>query len=392
MKLKSLVYSALIILFIPSLFLLLQHNYNIRNEKSNKEKEVVSNSYDCLIEEGKNTTNKNEVLQYLKNGGEYVVQSILNHEGCSYKSIQINMIEHEHKLQTDEYANDIISIQMLNSDKYKGEILKKLDETTQVLSYEDGCKEYDKFRQSIISEYTSDFSKRIEMTRTNDFELMEKWCVTALIKYSDEGDIVDAIVYEGSIGGELSIEDEKIVWNLCVAEKMLYDYWIMFTQNNEKKIAGHGSISGTVYKLNINSEFNADEIECIRKTSDNDFYQLDADVISNRPLGNVYVKNYELTLDDFKNNKTFKSMVYQKNEYISDDNRKSFRELFGYEHLYTHLYDGVYFTADGYVVLVARPAKYVKMTPEEFSRVDYYNWYSCFTEFLYEDEKHATTR
>lgn len=374
--------------FMAGIYILLQQNYAKTTEETNEnKKEDISSEYDWLIEEGKNAVIKEEILKYLKNDGEYVVQGRLNHNGYTYKSIQINMVEHEHKLQTDKYALDILSILMLKNEKYKEEILKELGESKQALSYEEGCREYDKFRQSNITEYISDVSKRIEIEQGKDFDLIEKWCITALVKYDKEGSVADIIVYEGAIGGKLLLDNEKIVWDLCIAENMLYDYWSMYDQNNEKKIAGHGAISGTVYKLGISGEFNINNIECIRKTYDNDFYQLDADVIYNGPLGNVYVKNFELTLDDIKNNKEFKKLVYKNNEHISDDVKKEFRELFGYEHLYTHLNDGIYFTSDGYIVLLKRPAKYVKMTPQEFSKVDYYNWYSCFTEFLYEDEE-----
>lgn len=385
---KKMIWIFFIVIFAVCTYSLLQHEFSQKENNGNNTEEV-NNEYDWLKEEGNKTVIKDEIINYLNNGGEYVVQSKLSQDEYSYKCIQINMVEHNHESQTDEYAYNILSVQMLNNEKYKNDILKELDEEKNILSYEDGCKEYDKFCQSSIIEYNSDVSKRIEMERNKNFDLMEKWCITALVKYDKEMSITDIIVYEGAIGGKLTVDNEKnIRWDVCIAEKMQYDYWGMYTQNGEKRISGYGSTSGTVYKLTLDSELEINNVEYIRKTCDNDFCQLDPDfTIYNGTSGNVYVKNFELSLEDIKSNKEFKKLVYKINEHISDDTRNKIREELGYEHLYTHLYDGIYFTKDGYVVLASRPAKYVKMTPEDFSKVDYLEWYSCFTEFLYEDEK-----
>lgn len=342
---------------------------NNEEQKIKEENLVDSATREQLIAESKDKAFNEGILQYINNGGFYTVQDEIERNGKVYKLIQINMIEHTHDGKGNgELAAYFRSRPDLNELFISNAIPENvIDDETE--------KNINKFLDLPLSVFEEKYDipllKKHIFTRNEDFEFVEKWIVSALVKYENKDVATNVIAYKGAVGINFLDNPEKLQVEIFIADKMNCLYCAK--KKNESKDINNdcgGLIEGNVYIMDIDDEEMISDITYVRRSLDNEYTQMCNMYIHEFPRYiKITAKNYDMSMKYFADN-ILQCYNGEKNtEYIT-------HVLYGERHSSTpnpgFLY--VYFTTDDYVVLINRtgvPAKYIKMTKEEYVEYEY---------------------
>jgi len=342
----------------------------IDKENNSKEESLIDESLkEQLILEGQNKELNAEILTLVNNGNLYTVQDEIDINGEIYRLIQFNMIKHEHNGK----GNGELAAYFRGREDLNQLFLNNLNPEN--IANDETINEMNKII-SIPSEvfdekYEVPLLKRHVFDKSNDFDFVEKWIVSALVKFDENNQATDAMVYKGAVGLEFVDESEELQIEIFIADKMNCFYYA-----KEDKINGGiindcgGLIEGNVYRMNINDKGIVEDISYVRRSVDNEYTQMCNLYVHEFPRYiKLTAKNYDMSMKYFADN----ILLSQNNENITTYKT---HELYGERHSSSPdtglLY--VYFTKDDYVVFINRygtSAKYIKMTREEFADYEY---------------------
>lgn len=343
---------------------------------------IDEQTFDQLVKESKNKDLKNKVLEYINGDKRYVEMGKVEKDGVIYKSVQMNLNEEWDSI----YKN--LTDYLLETEGIKEELEKELNNTLAETPAKSTVLKRNMSARVMTGLY-EDMGKEISFERGEDFNLFKEWIVTALLKYDESGRVVDVIVFDGAIGGSLNIKDDKVAWEVCIADKVNYFYWGVDPVYGPE-IDGTGRMSGTVYSMIINENYDIDKIIFIRETKNNDFDSICCDIGHTRPE----VKNYDLKISDFINSEELKKLITTN----PSDFKNQIRSMYGMEHeqgvyvrksVFEQLYkqDAMYyFTTDGYLVSISTVPRWVKITMEEAYETDVEEWEEMVSELMFVGE------
>lgn len=386
---KKIILSIFILLFVSFigyiLFFTGNSNKNddkrVDDSKDNHKKmeapiiEIEGELFDKLSLEGGDEILNNKIKDYIDNGGVHYIHDEVEYNGYLYKNIQITFTEHKH-------VGNYIADYLMRDEEIKKLFMRELEDD-RILSYDDGSKIMDELYKEIFQEFEHTVGGTLAFERYNNFDFIEDWAVSAIIKYDNNGRIDSVLSYEGAVGGTLKISDERLEWDICLLDKMNCYYYGMYQYNeSEKTPIACCLISGTMYKMILDDAFKVEKIINTGNTVNNTLNDLcvcsatDGDYLKNIPA----VKNYNLLLSDFINNEEYKNMLV--NSFYTDENT---RKLFGCEHELSYYgWDGdYYFTKDGYIIQTGRVPQYAKIDIKEAYKIDKAEWYKLFEDNLF---------
>lgn len=343
---------------------------------------INKETFDQLVKESENEDLKDEVLKYIKSDNSYVEMGDVEKDGVIYKSVQMNLNEEWDSL----YRN--LKDYLLETEGIKEELEKELTNLIAESPHHSSTIKR-KMSARVMTGLNEDMGKVISFERGEDFNLFKEWIVTALLKYDESGKIVDVIVFDGAVGNSLNIKDDKIAWEVCIADKVDFYYWGLNAEH-EPEIDGIGKMSGTVYSMIVNDEHNIDNITFVRNTKNNDFNSVCSDIGYARPD----VKNYELTISDFINSEELKKLITTN----PSDFKNQIRKLYGMEHeegVYVQKseFEGwykqdamYYFTADGYLINITTVPHWTKISIEDAYKINVEEWEDMTSELMFVGE------
>lgn len=372
---KSLYIVITLVLIVISIFSLYQLKKENNQDKSykgddSKEQTLIDETIkEQLILEGQNEELNSEIIKLINNGIFFTVQDETKLNGDVYKLVQINLIDHEHNGEGNgELAayfrgrEDLNQLFVLNS---------SLENVIDDKTFNDIQKAFDLPLDVFEEKYQIPLLKRHVFIRNEDFEFVEKWIVSALVRFDEKNQAKEATVYKGAVGLEFIENSEELQVEIFIADKMNCFYYA-----KEDKINGGivndcgGLIEGNVYIMNINDKGVVEDISYVRRSVDNNYSRLCNKDIYEHPVNvKITVKNYDMSIKEIADSILNSRSDKQSTEYKA-------HELFGERHSSSpetgYLY--VYFTSDGYVVFSNRygnQAIYIKMTKEEFAEYEY---------------------
>lgn len=251
--------------------------------------------------------------------------------------------------------------------------------------------EYSKYRSYLenhsLIPRKEDVGSMVTYRRNEYGYFADSWINSGVFIVDEEKDEMTKIEYNGAVITGLGVNNGEVEFELFISDKV--DVYILGHRVREKgrRIVGEGYLSGSVYKIKLNSENEVSKKTLIRDSYDNEFTSLCAKSFCGdwyTKSFRLYVKNQELTLKDFLKDDRFRQEAARWNALDSNT------ILFGASHTYRNIYDGpqIYFTTDGYVVYIGKYIKYMKMSKDEFiekySTMDDESWKGEFKDMMYE--------
>lgn len=361
MKIKNILYFLIIpiiisILLIITFYVKYRGNNNQTQENSSDEEvveqKISEETYARLIAESQNEENKTKALNHINNDWRYTIQDEIEYEGKIYKSYYIRYSDYV------DGSGDFVKKEIYYMPEYR-EIIEECMNDENIYHYGDDEGKTSGYNSDPGYRLAQEKMKVITMERYKEFKFMEEWIVAALTICDKEGNVEDVKVFGGAVGTDLKNRDGKLVWEVFISDRL--DAYIC----RGEQVGFWGQVSGTVYDMVIDSNNDISDIMYVRNSCDNDVFDLFEKGHENTVpylIRKIYVENQDLSIQDIINVK----------EKVLDN---SFRSVLGHEH--TNI-DGkpdlpIYFTKEGYVVLIAgKKIHYCKYPREDF--LDIYFW------------------
>ena len=334
---------------------------------------VEQETFEQLIKESKNEELKKKVLEHLKSKKHYQVIDEINNGGFVYKSMHIDLT-----YTTAFYDKDLTDI-LLETEGIKKELEK---ETNNIIanSHTESYGIRQKVSAKAILGMHEDKGRKMSFERGEDFAPFEECMVAVLVKYDDDSNIVDAVMFDGAVGNSLIVKDNKVYWEVCIARKVDFYYWGV-EHAEQKEIDGIGKMSGDIYNMGIDDKLNIIDIRFVRETKNNDF-------------DSTCVKNYELTIGDFINSEELKKLITAN----PSDFKNRIRKIYGMEHeqgAHVKMLDSeewctqdamYYFTTDGYLVNITTVPRWTKIAMEDAYKIGLEEWEGIVSELMFVGE------
>ena len=354
-------------------------NNNVATENKDERKtEVKEELFEKLSLEGMDEQLNSKVKDYINNDGKYYIYDEFEHNGYRYKGIQITFAEHKHD-------GNFVAEYLMKDEEINALLLRELEDD-RILAYDEGGKIMDELYKVIFGEFEHKVGGTLTFERYKNFEFVEDWSATAIVRYDINGNVDKVVAYEGAVGSCIKTTDNGLEWNISILDKMDCYYYGMYQWNGETKTPITCCLlSGTMYTMMLDNVLDVEKIydngDTINNTLDNLCVcaAVDDDYYVKAPA----VKNYNLYLSDFIENEEYKDMLINQNS-LTEDTRK----MFGCQHETSYYgWDGdYYFTKDGYVIQTGRVPTYAKMDIKEVYDIDRAQWYELFKDNLFVGE------
>lgn len=372
MKIKNLLYFSIIpiifaILLTITFYVKYRGNINEPQENTSKEdvieQKISEETYARLITESQIEENKTKALKHIENDWRYTIQDEIEYEGKIYKSYYIRYSDYIYG------SGDFVKKEISYMPEYR-EIIEECMNDENIYHYGDDEGKTSGYNSDPGYRLAQEKMKVITMERYKEFKFMEEWIVAALTICDKEGNVEDVKVFGGAVGTDLKNRDGKLVWEVFISDRL--DAYIC----RGEQVGFWGQVSGTVYDMVIDSNNDISDIMYVRNSCDNDVFDLFEKGHENREpylINKIYVENQDLSIQDVINAK----------EKLFD---KSFRSILGHEH--TNI-DGkpdapIYFTKDGYVVLIGmKNPCYCKYPKEDFLDIDFWDRDNVDFEYIF---------
>jgi len=383
-----LVFSVIVVVRFPEK----KENENKKASNNISEKILDTETYNELIEESKSEVIKNKVLNHMNSGKYYHIQKELEHNGKTYRIIQMCNFEYvdiysgENPGEYRHEIHDMLYVYYSTNKKLKDRFDMQLEEKN---LYEDriaeecGFEELTTFNMPSVREPS--IGDKISFYRNKDFGFMEESSITALLSYDSDGEIYDIKTFHGATGIDINeTEDGKLVWEVYIAEKL--DYYLHGAKEEHgPTIHGWSSTSGTIYDIYINNKEICD-IKERYKSSDNNWENTTTYYEFMRyDEGGIYVKHDDLSIYDIINWDKLYDMTDWKYDGYQSDQRVMIRDEFGKDTIFVApepIKQPTYITKEGYIIRFVSDfcdknnkkekvkVAYIKLTAEEYLNIE----------------------